>query len=85
MRAVAEGNVLWGRARDLVFQAFADPDTPHAGVAERVERLCVLKEGLIVVQRVRGQGDNGPARDACAVVQGKHGEGSLGGFASASP
>ena len=69
MRVVAEGNVLRGRARELVFQTFADSGTPHAGVAEWVERLCRLKEGFVVVHRARGEGDNGP-RDACAVVQG---------------
>ena len=65
---VPKRDVLRGRAGELVPQAVAR-DTPHARVAERVERVRVREDGGIVMEWVYVYGHQGPCGEPRPVVQ----------------
>lgn len=61
-------HVLWGRARELVLDALA-LYRAHAHIAERVERVRIREQRIVVVLRVRVHAHEGALRDARAVAE----------------
>ena len=74
MRPMAEGDVLWGRGRELVLQTLhvaRRHGTAHARVAERVELVRVVECSGVVVGRVGSGGEDGAPGDEGAVAEGE--------------